>query len=55
MISFIENIFENIHNGNVTASIFIDLKKTTFDTEDHSILFETINDIGITVYIYIYI
>ena len=43
---FTEDIFENINNGFITASIFIDLKKA-FDTVNHNILIKKIEDMGI--------
>ena len=39
-------IFENMNNSNVTAAVFIDLRKA-FDTVDHSILLKKLEKFGI--------
>ena len=44
-------IFENMNNGNVTAAVFIDLRKA-FDTVDHSILLRQLDKMGIKNDIY---
>ena len=44
-------IFENMNNGNVTAAVFINLRKA-FDTVDHSILLRKLDKMGIKNDIY---
>ena len=47
LIDVTDHILNNMNNGKVTASIFLDLTKA-FDTVDHNILINKLFSYGIT-------